>query len=142
MCAQGPLLAGEPHLKNMVMPVGEIYNKLAGLRGRVASLHQSQEHGKANTELISKTSKGGRFLPKITRTCPSVSASLPLSLSRSLLLLPVFPSLSTLEPFILSPHCETFYLLKIGSSYTASHPSVLTGARCKSSWRHLSVQEQ
>lgn len=45
------------------------------------SLHQSQEHGKANTQLISKTSKGVHFLPKITRTCPSVYASLPLSLS-------------------------------------------------------------
>lgn len=37
----------------------------------------SQEHGKANTESISKSSKGGCFLPKIACTCPSISPAPP-----------------------------------------------------------------
>lgn len=40
------------------------YNELACLRGCAASLRcRAQEPGKANTELISETSKGSRFLP-------------------------------------------------------------------------------
>lgn len=97
------------------------------------SLYPSQEHGKANTELISKTSKGGRFLPKITRTCPSVSASLPLSLS---LLLPVFPSPSIPSSSLHS--VKLFLHSKLEPARPLLLPSVLANARCKSSWHHLS----
>lgn len=99
--------------------------------------HHSQEHGKANTQLISKTSKGAHFLPKITRTCPSVSASLPLSPLFSLPLLhPISPSPpSPLHPFIVSPQCETFSLyFKIWTEPRHHSPRLfLVSARCKSS---------
>lgn len=103
------------HLGNMVATG---YNELACLRGCAASLlHHAQEHGKANTELISKTSKGGHFLPKTTRTCPSVSVSLS----------------------SLHPQYETFLLVSHLERATAALlPSVLAGARCKSSWHYLS----
>ena len=112
---QAPLFGrGNPRSENMVMLVGEGYNELACFRGCAASLHhQSQEHGKANTELISKTSKGGP-LPAKNHSHLSFCL-LPPSLPPSfyLLLLPVFPlSVSPLSLHPLSlPLCgvKTFF---------------------------------
>lgn len=113
---QAPLFGrGNPRLENMVMLVGEGYNELACFRGCAASLrHQSQEHGKANTELISKTSKGGP-LPAKNHSHLSFCL-LPLSLPLSLFLSAAPPSLSPLRlPSIpsssLTPslRCENFF---------------------------------
>ena len=130
------------------MLVGEGYNELACFRGCAASLHhQSQEHGKANTELISKTSKGGP-LPAKNHSHLSFCL-LPPSLPPSfyLLLLPVFPlSVSPLSLHPLSlPLCgvKTFFFTqkkkeKLEPAMPPLLPSVLASARCKSSWHRLS----
>jgi len=111
---------GEPHLENMVKLVWEGYNELACLRGCAASLFAKLR------SMGRQTQSWSQRLLKGTTSCQKslapVLLSLPPFLSRSLLLLPVFPSLSTLYPFILSPQCETFSSLKIGSSYTTAPP--------------------
>lgn len=122
-------------------------NEVACLKGCAASLlHRSQEHGKANTELISKTSKGGRSLPqKDQKQCKEMLA--PVFLSLPPLSPPLFlccfsshSSLSTLYPLILSA-VHSMKLpppsLKIWNHLRQLHPSVLVGARCKSPWHHL-----
>lgn len=59
-------------------------DEAARLKGGAASLlRRSREHGKANTEWVSKTSKGGRFLPKQ----------------------PAAPVLLSLPPFLSPPRC-------------------------------------
>lgn len=72
-------------------------------------LRQSQEHGKANTELISKTSKkreGGASCQKSLAPVLLSLVSLPLSRPLSPLLLPLYPFIHKL-----------FFPLKIGTSY-------------------------
>lgn len=99
------------------------------------SHHRSQEHGKANTELISETSKGGRFLPKITRTCPSVPASFSSLCCSSHLSISV-------HPFFLSFY-TTVWNFFLGSNIWNRRrppllPSAVASANCKSSWHRLS----
>lgn len=72
------------------------------------SFHQSQEHGKANTELISKTSKEGRFLPK---KCSHLSFCLSASLPRS-------PSCPTQDFFPLIGHSNPFPFILANFSFS------------------------
>lgn len=90
------------------------------------STHQSQEHGKVNTELISKTSKERRFLPKITRTCPSVSAPLPIALSSRL-----HPASLRLHSIPSSSIHKLFLHAELEGATPSLLPSVLASARCK-----------
>lgn len=84
-------------------------NEVACLKGCAASLlHRSQEHGKANTEFISKTSKGGRSLPQKDQKqykemlAPVFLSPPPLSPPLFLCCFSSHSSLSTFYPLILS----------------------------------------
>lgn len=98
------------------------------------SFYQSQEHGKANTELISKTSKAGRFLPKIARTCPSVS--LPHFLALPAAPPSILPLVGYSNPTFLPLQTFLFHSALDTATKPLASPSVLIGARCFYTWHH------